>query len=553
MAKVPKNHELFTASVRYRTLLVAAAILYPVWALVPFMLGSSVEVALGGRLVIACLCLGIVIASFVSDAVQRHFEKIVFFAALIIMGHYSTLAHAANLSASSAIGYIICLVGIATAFETTRYLVGFLSVTVIFSLFIGHDGGSVPKTLFVDASLISAAVTYITFRDKLRLLSTLKANNRDLAASRLLLHQALEHMPHGIYVKDIAADGAFVIWNRRMEALTGVPKERALGLSDREIYPKDEADRQARVDRFVIQERTLLDVPEELIRAASGHFPAHTVRVPIISEQGELSLLLGVIEDISELKQREELIRSQQVKLLHTSKLSTLGEMSGGVAHEINNPLTVIKGFALRLESLVTAAGPLDQAEVKRCVAKITQMTGRIAAIVRGLKTFAREASQDPYAPAVLASIIADTLELCRQRFVHHGVSLKVEAVSPQIMLECRAVQVSQVLLNLLSNAFDAVQTLDERWVQVQFQISEDQIQISVIDSGKGISPQIAAKMLHPFFTTKPVGHGTGLGLSISRGIVESHSGKLYYDSSHPNTRFVVELPRRQKGQVAAA
>jgi signal transduction histidine kinase len=105
-------------------------------------------------------------------------------------------------------------------------------------------------------------------------------------------------------------------------------------------------------------------------------------------------------------------------------------------------------------------------------------------------------------------------------------------------------VQISQVLLNLLNNAFDAVQSLANKWVRIEVSTGPDLISIAVTDGGRGIPREIAEKAMQPFFTTKPVGKGTGLGLSISNAIAEAHRGRLWIDSRGPNTRIVLSVPR---------
>jgi PAS domain S-box-containing protein len=363
--------------------------------------------------------------------------------------------------------------------------------------------------------------------------------------------KVLDHLPQGIYVKDATSSFRYVYWNNRMETLFGISRDQVLGKTDHEVYPSKEAERQRRLAGFVMADRLILDIPDESVLTNQGEIPAHTVRVPVFDDEGNPLLLLGVIEDMREINAREELIRSQQAQLLHASKMSTLGEMSGGVAHEINNPLTVIMGFAQRLAALLDA-GTLDADELKRCSIKIVTMTERIARIVRGLRTFAREASQDPFDVVPLSRVVADTLELCQQRFLNHGIKIQIGELPEGLTIECRAVQISQVLLNLFSNAFDAIQELPVKWIRLDAEDLGGSVQIAVTDSGDGIPSEIAAKMMHPFFTTKGVGQGTGLGLSISRGIVESHRGTLRHDPSAPNTRFVVVLPKSQATKRAA-
>ncbi|RYZ66100.1 MAG: HAMP domain-containing histidine kinase, partial [Proteobacteria bacterium] len=134
---------------------------------------------------------------------------------------------------------------------------------------------------------------------------------------------------------------------------------------------------------------------------------------------------------------------------------------------------------------------------------------------------------------------------LCREKFRYKGVDLRVGAI-PDVNLICRPTELSQVLLNLLNNAFDAVEEAEanqsQRWVQVAVRVEGEWVSLTVTDSGTGIPETVASRMLEPFYTTKELGKGTGLGLSISKGIVETHGGQLYYDRSNPNTSFVVEL-----------
>jgi signal transduction histidine kinase len=122
-------------------------------------------------------------------------------------------------------------------------------------------------------------------------------------------------------------------------------------------------------------------------------------------------------------------------------------------------------------------------------------------------------------------------------------VKLTVKTL-PGVVLLCRPTQISQVILNLLNNAFDAVKALNEKWVLLEVAcLGTDWIQIRVTDSGAGIAESLATKIMEPFFTTKEIGKGTGLGLSISKGIVETHGGRFFLDRSFTHTSFVIEFP----------
>lgn len=143
-------------------------------------------------------------------------------------------------------------------------------------------------------------------------------------------------------------------------------------------------------------------------------------------------------------------------------------------------------------------------------------------------------------------------MAFCRERFKHHGIELSLESTTSEFAVECRPTQISQAILNLLNNAFDAVENLAEKWVRVSVKDMGVALTVAVTDSGKGIPKNIRNKILQPFFTTKEVGKGTGLGLSISRGIVAGHGGQLFIDASAPNTSFVIRLPKRQNPQLKA-
>jgi signal transduction histidine kinase len=250
----------------------------------------------------------------------------------------------------------------------------------------------------------------------------------------------------------------------------------------------------------------------------------------------------------SQIRERERMqavLDAQRAQMIAASKLTSLGEMAGGLAHEINSPLNIIQARASDLQEAAEAAGLVESATVLKATGSILRTAERIMAVVRGLRTFARDGRADRFEKVSVQSILEDTLALCRERFAAHGVPLEISSVDRDLTIECQHVQISQVLLNLLNNAFDAVQALPEKWVQVRVSEEGDSINISVTDSGRGIPREIAEKAMQPFFTTKPVGKGTGLGLSISNAIVEAHHGQLRIDSRGPNTRIILSLPKR--------
>lgn len=255
------------------------------------------------------------------------------------------------------------------------------------------------------------------------------------------------------------------------------------------------------------------------------------------------SLFIELVRTLHKSIDKENEIKTQ---LIQVSKMTALGEMAGGVAHEINTPLSIISMRAEQLGECVKE-GSYDASVFAEALTVIQKTTDRIAKIVSGLRFFARDGKRAAPQGSSLAALVDDTLSFCRERFSQHGVQLEILKCPSYetLQIECRAVEISQVILNLLNNAFDAVQDLAEKWVHVEVSDRGDFVELNIIDSGNGIPQNIQEKMMQPFYTTKSVGKGTGLGLSISKGVVEAHHGKLYIDNTCPHTKFTILLPKK--------
>ena len=243
------------------------------------------------------------------------------------------------------------------------------------------------------------------------------------------------------------------------------------------------------------------------------------------------------------IEQRTQELDDQRAKSMTSAKMAALGEMSAGMAHEINNPLTILLGHAHAIRAKLEKS-PEHLFAVDSSIKSIENTVRRISKIIKGLRTFARDAANDPFRPAAVYRIVEDTLSLCHNRAHNLGIEVKIENEISDLEIDCREVQISQVLLNLLNNAIDAISNQEDKWIRVKIsQIEENYLQIQVEDSGHGIPKEIRDKMMQPFFTTKEVGKGTGLGLSIVKGIIESHSGQFKYNESSANTCFQIVLP----------
>lgn len=281
-------------------------------------------------------------------------------------------------------------------------------------------------------------------------------------------------------------------------------------------------------------------------KAKDGSFYwVFTTIVPFVSERGKPYQYMSIRTDITELKKVEEQIQQEHLRLANSEKMASLGEIAAGIAHELGTPISTIRGRAELLEMQVQA-GNLNQENVLKVTETIKKLVDQMSRIIRGMKALSRDGSQDPFDKVKIGEILKDILEFSWERNKKLGIETLASEIDEDSVVECRQTQISQVLVNLLNNAKDAVKDLEERWIKLETQNNGHFFEISITDSGKGIPKEIAKRIMDPFFTTKDVGHGTGLGLSISKTIIESHKGEFFIDHNCKNTKFVVRLPLKQ-------
>lgn len=262
-----------------------------------------------------------------------------------------------------------------------------------------------------------------------------------------------------------------------------------------------------------------------------------------IFKDGDYVWCMG--RDISLLKKHEDMVRETLAESAHAGRLVALGEMAASMGHEINNPLAIIQGYAEKLNRMMSEEN-YSKEQLVTLTEKILKATERINVIVRSLKKLSGKDKTKGFCLVSVGEIVSDCLGLCAERFRISAIDLKIDSAASDELIECVPSQISQVLLNLLNNAYDAVEHIESPWVSVETKDLKDRISITVKDAGRGIPDEYQAKLWLPFFTTKEVGKGTGLGLAISKRIIDSHSGKIFLDNRSQNTTFIVELPKSQ-------
>jgi signal transduction histidine kinase len=255
--------------------------------------------------------------------------------------------------------------------------------------------------------------------------------------------------------------------------------------------------------------------------------------------------LLELNSDLeNKVKERTALLEEERARSIQSAKLASLGEMAGGIAHEINNPLAIISSTMQFLRKSVQKKKLTDEIIID-AIDTIDATVVRTSKIITGLRTVSHHSDTFSKRDIVARHIFDDVLGLCSERFKNHGVEilLNLEGEEFDGLISCDRVQLSQVLINLLGNAFDAIQGLENKWIKLELLRDNDFDLIRVSDSGTGIPEEIIEKIFNPFFTSKDVGKGTGLGLSISKSIMAKHNGSIELDQTSEHTCFVIRIP----------
>ncbi|MGZ5278867.1 MAG: sensor histidine kinase, partial [Pseudobdellovibrionaceae bacterium] len=242
-------------------------------------------------------------------------------------------------------------------------------------------------------------------------------------------------------------------------------------------------------------------------------------------------------------------LAEQRLIAMHSAKMAALGEMAAGIAHEINTPLAIIALNAERIAQ-ATKERPIEGHKLVLMSGIVGVTVERISKIVTGLRIFARDGTVDPFRPENLYDILQNTLDLCYEKYSASGVKIELEIQSGLPLIECQSVQLSQVFVNFLSNAYDAITNMPEKWIRIRVTETSEAFVIYFTDSGLGLKSDQQSKLFQPFFTTKKVGEGVGMGLSVSKGIVELHHGSISLNTKNENTQFILTLPKKHKNSI---
>ncbi len=347
-------------------------------------------------------------------------------------------------------------------------------------------------------------------------------------------------IPDAIYVKD--DHEKFIYGNKLFTEMLGRKSMNYTGFNDHEVFPRKIAESFKKSDRNVLRTDIALEVEEEIANFEGKTWTVLSKRIPFNFQNGQ-KVLIAIMRDFSERKKLESELQVSRIRQEEAARLATLGETASGIAHEINNPLNVLVGIAELMKDKVEKGGAIEKNKLNEYCDKIVTYSLRIAKIIKGLQSISRDASEDPFTEISIAHLIDETLELCRQQFLHRGIQIEFKVPNQAILIEGRYAQLSQILMNLLNNAKDAVENQKIPTIFIEILKEEEFGVIRVWDNGDGVSEEIESKIMNPFFTTKPVGKGTGLGLSISHSIASDHKGSLTLNREVAASCFELKIP----------
>ena len=371
----------------------------------------------------------------------------------------------------------------------------------------------------VNGNLIGTVATLRDITDPKRAHDT-------LARSEARYRHLVESASDAIVTLD--ANGRFTTVNHAAENISGYRREELVGQWFAPMLPDDDLPKAlAHFQQALAGETGLFET--QFYRKDGD---VRTISVTYSTPQKDEEVLC-LIRDVTDQKMMQE-------QLIQSEKMSAIGQLVSGVAHELNNPLAGISAFAQLL--LAEKRFPPDQ---RTAAETIYSEARRASRIVQNLLTFARQHKAEKV-PTTINQVLDDTLELRGYELRVRGIDVRREYDEslPDTMADAH--QLQQVFLNLITNAEQAMEQRDghHHRLTVRTRRAADAIRIEIEDTGAGIPPNLIERIFNPFFTTKPTGSGTGLGLSISLGIVREHEGRIWAENP-PQTgaRFVVEIP----------
>jgi PAS domain S-box-containing protein len=371
-----------------------------------------------------------------------------------------------------------------------------------------------------------------------------KRSAEALEREKRFLRQVIDIAPNFIFAKD--RGGRFTLANQAVAEAYGTTVDNLIGKTDADFnLNKDEVDSFRRTDLEVLDTLQERFIPEEHITDAKGRSRwLQTVKRPIIERGESTNQVLGSSTDITRRKQTDLELQEQRSELAHVARISMMGELAASLAHELNQPLTAILSNAQAALRFMSSK-PADLEEVRETLQDIVKDNNRAGEVIRRMRALVKKEELE-FAVLDCGSLLRDVIALVHSDAVLQNVkiSLELEDGLPRIVGD--RVQLQQVVLNIMLNAFDAMKECpaDQRRVRLHAEShGAEFVTVAVSDCGVGLSSDKLDKIFQPFYTTK--GEGLGMGLSISRSIIQAHGGHLWAkNNSDGGATFYFTVPR---------
>jgi PAS domain S-box-containing protein len=407
------------------------------------------------------------------------------------------------------------------------------------------DGST--KHLHVVARALRNESGSIEFVGAVMDITAAKRAEETLRESEAYLAEAQKLSHTGSWAR-VAATGEMRYWSEECYRVLGFEPQSGLPRFDtflQRVHPDDQA-RVRAIAEAAGREKVAYEVDYRIAHPDGEMRDIHTVAHPVLTPSGDLVEFVGTVMDVTERKRAEEereRLRQLQGDLAHLNRVTTMGEMTASLAHEVNQPIAAAVTDANACLRWLTRDQP-DLEEAREAASRTVKDAKRAAEIISRTRLLFKKGTP-PRALVDVNEIIEEMIVLLRSEATRYSISVRTElAELPQVMGD--RVQLQQVLMNLMTNSIDAMKEEDgTRELTIRSQKSEDgQLLISVSDTGVGVPAQQTDQIFSAFFTTKS--HGTGMGLRISRSIVESHGGRLWAGHNSPRgASFYLTLPTR--------